>query len=109
MEYNRLDAVKEVQNKLYDDNTIYDLAELYKVFGDSTRTKILISLEISPLCVDDIALCLNMTKSAVSHQLAYLKNLRLIKSRKDGKEVYYSLDDDHVNILIKSAWEHVTE
>ena len=59
--------------------------------------------------INDIANKIGMTKSAVSHQLAYLKNLRLIKSRKEGKEVYYSLDDDHVNLLINSAWEHVTE
>ena len=109
MEYNRLDAVKEVQNKLYDDNTIYDLAELYKVFGDSTRTKILISLEISPLCVDDIALCLNMTKSAVSHQLRIRRQTKLVKPDKRGKEVYYSLDDEHVSSIIECGLDHIKE
>jgi len=94
-----------------DDNLeqIDDMSKFFKALSDSTRLKIVLAISNGEICVNDIANTIGMTKSAVSHQLSYLKNLRLIKSRKDGKEVYYSLDDDHVNLLIKSAWEHVTE
>jgi DNA-binding transcriptional ArsR family regulator len=92
-----------------DVNKINDMGDFFKALSDPTRLKIVLTISNGEICVNDIAAKIGMTKSAVSHQLAYLKNLRLIKSRKDGKEVYYSLDDDHVNILIKSAWEHVTE
>ena len=92
-----------------DVNKINDMGDFFKALSDPTRLKIVLTISNGEICVNDIAAKIGMTKSAVSHQLAYLKSLRLIKSRKDGKEVYYSLDDDHVNILIKSAWEHVTE
>lgn len=92
-----------------DVDKINDMGDFFKALSDPTRLKIVLTISNGEICVNDIAAKIGMTKSAVSHQLAYLKNLRLIKSRKDGKEVYYSLDDDHVNILIKSAWEHVTE
>ena len=94
-----------------DDNLeqIDDMSKFFKALSDSTRLKIVLAISNGEICVNDIANKIGMTKSAVSHQLSYLKNLRLIKSRKDGKEVYYSLDDDHVNLLIKSAWDHVTE
>jgi len=94
-----------------DDNLeqIDDMSKFFKALSDSTRLKIVLAISNGEICVNDIANTIGMTKSAVSHQLSYLKNLRLIKSRKDGKEVYYSLDDDHVNLLIKSAWDHVTE
>lgn len=94
-----------------DDNLeqIDDMSKFFKALSDSTRLKIVLAISNGEICVNDIANTIGMTKSAVSHQLSYLKNLRLIKSRKDGKEVFYSLDDDHVNLLIKSAWEHVTE
>lgn len=92
-----------------DVNKINDMGDFFKALSDPTRLKIVLTISNGEICVNDIAAKIGMTKSAVSHQLAYLKNLRLIKSRKDGKEVYYSLDDNHVNILIKSAWEHVTE
>lgn len=94
-----------------DDNLeqIDDMSKFFKALSDSTRLKIVLAISNGEICVNDIANTIGMTKSAVSHQLSYLKNLRLIKSRKDGKEVYYSLDDDHVNLLINSAWEHVTE
>jgi DNA-binding transcriptional ArsR family regulator len=92
-----------------DVNKINDMGDFFKALSDPTRLKIVLTISNGEICVNDIAAKIGMTKSAVSHQLAYLKNLRLIKSRKDGKEVFYSLDDDHVNILIKSAWEHVTE
>ena len=94
-----------------DDNLeqIDDMSKFFKALSDSTRLKIVLAISNGEICVNDIANTIGMTKSAVSHQLSYLKNLRLIKSRKDGKEVFYSLDDDHVNLLIKSAWDHVTE
>lgn len=104
-----LDIVEEVKRKLPDDDIIYDLAELFKVFGDSTRTKILSCLEIKELCVCDIASCLNMTKSAVSHQLRILRQAHLVKTRKNGKEVIYSLDDEHVNKIFECGLSHINE
>lgn len=101
--------VSSVKEKMPSDDTIYDLSELYKVFGDSTRTKILSALEISELCVCDIALCLNMTKSAVSHQLRILRTAKLVKPRKVGKVVYYSLDDDHVSQILECGLSHINE
>ena len=88
---------------------IVDMSDFFKALSDPTRLKIVLTISKGEICVNDIANNIGMTKSAVSHQLSYLKKLRLIKSRKEGKEVYYSLDDDHVNLLIISAWEHVTE
>lgn len=98
-----------VKNKMLDEDTYIDLAELFKVFGDSTRTKILSCLEIKELCVCDIALCLNMSMSAVSHQLRILKNAKLVKGRKIGKEVVYSLDDEHVSSIIECGLSHINE
>lgn len=88
---------------------IVDMSDFFKALSDPTRLRIVLTISKGEICVNDIANNIGMTKSAVSHQLSYLKKLRLIKSRKEGKEVYYSLDDDHVNLLINSAWEHVTE
>ena len=88
---------------------INDMSIFFKALSDPTRLKIVLTISNGEICVNDIAANIGMTKSAVSHQLSYLKQLRLIKSKKVGKEVFYSLDDDHVNLLIKSAWEHVTE
>ena len=88
---------------------IAEMSDFFKALSDSTRLKIILVISEGEICVNDISAKIGMTKSAVSHQLSYLKNLRLVKSRKDGKEVYYSLDDDHVNLLIKSAWEHVND
>ena len=101
--------VDKVKAKMPDEETIYDLAELFKVFGDSTRTKILSCLEISELCVDDIAACLDMSKSSVSHQLRILRQAKLVKARKSGKEVYYSLDDDHVTKIFECGLDHINE
>ena len=103
------EVVENVKKKLPSDDKIYDLAELFKVFGDSTRTKILSALEISPLCVCDIASCLNMTKSAVSHQLRILRQAKLVKSKKNGKEVIYSLDDNHVSLIFECGLIHINE
>ncbi len=95
--------------KMPDENVLYELADLYKVFGDSTRIKILYVLFEREMCVCDMALTLNMTVSAVSHQLKNLKQARLIRSRKEGKSVIYSLADDHVKMIIDQGMEHVNE
>lgn len=92
-----------------DDNVLYDLADLFKVFGDSTRLKILNVLFEEEMCVKDISGALNMTQSAVSHQLKVLKQSRLIRSRRDGKQIFYSLADDHVRLIIDQGKEHVQE
>ena len=103
------EIVNEVKSKLEDESVLYDLADLFKVLGDSTRTKILSCLEINELNVCDIASCLDMTKSAVSHQLRVLKQAKLVKFRKDGKTVYYSLSDEHVEMIFNMALEHIKE
>ena len=103
------DAVGEVLGGMPDDETLYDLAELFKVFGDSTRIKILYALFEAELCVCDISKLLGLTQSAVSHQLRVLKTSRLVKFRKDGKTVFYSLDDNHVRSIIGQGMEHVEE
>ena len=88
---------------------INDMSDFFKALSDLTRLRIILVISEGEICVNDISSKIGMTKSAVSHQLSYLKKLRLVKSRKDGKEVFYSLDDDHVNLMVKSAWEHVNE
>ena len=102
-------TVEQVLSQMPDDETLYDLAELFKVFADSTRIKILYALFEAELCVCDIAQLLGLTQSAVSHQLRVLKSGRLVKPRKDGKTVFYSLADDHVRTLIAQGMEHVEE
>ena len=91
------------------EDRLYDLAELFKVFGDSTRIKILFALFEAEVCVCDIAESLHMTQSAVSHQLRILKQAKLVKSRRDGKQVFYSLDDEHVATIINVGLEHIEE
>ena len=103
------DLVENLQNELPDDEVLYDLAELFRVFGDSTRIKILYALFESELCVGDIAQVLGMTQSSVSHQLRLLKSSKLVKFRREGKAVFYSLDDDHVRSMIALGLEHVEE
>ena len=93
-------AIARLQNDLPDDEILYDLAELFRVFGDSTRIKILYALFESELCVNDIAQVVGISQSAVSHQLRVLKTSKLVKFRRDGKAIYYSLDDDHVRSMI---------
>ncbi|MBQ2805244.1 MAG: helix-turn-helix transcriptional regulator [Clostridia bacterium] len=92
-----------------DIDTLYDVAELFKVFGDSTRIRILSALLGQELCVCDLCSLLDMTKSAISHQLRILRQTKLVKNRRSGKEVYYSLDDDHVATIISIAIEHTKE
>lgn len=91
------------------ESTLYDLADLFKVFGDSTRLRILCVLMDQEICVADLAETLEMTQSAISHQLRTLKQSKLVKSRRDGKLVYYSLDDDHVRSIIETGREHIEE
>lgn len=97
------------QNNLPSDESIYDAAELFKVFGDSTRMKILYLLLESELCVCDIVALLGATQSAVSHQLRILKQSRLIRFRKQGRSVFYSLADEHVRKILDNGMEHIME
>ena len=103
------DLVDRVQREMPPEEQLYDLADLFRVFGDTTRIKILYVLFESEMCVCDIAQLLGMTQSAISHQLRALKNARLVKSRRDGKTVFYSLADDHVKTIIDQGIEHVKE
>lgn len=105
----RLDIVNKVKENLIDDEEIFDLAELFKVFADSTRMKIICALKENELCVGEIAFITNTTQSAISHQLRVLKQAKLVKFRKEGKVVYYSLDDDHVNEIVMKGREHIEE
>ncbi len=103
------EALARVCAELPDDEVLYDLAELFRVFGDTTRIKILYALFESELCVSDIAQAVGLSQSAVSHQLRVLKASKLVKFRRDGKTVFYSLDDDHVRTMIALGMEHVEE
>jgi ArsR family transcriptional regulator len=103
------DVVTSVRSAMPDDEALFDLAELFKVFGDSTRAKILCALFQSRMCVCDIAALLCMTKSAISHQLRVLKQAKLVKYKKEGKAVYYSLADDHVKNIFDQGFSHITE
>ena len=99
----------EVKRLLPDENLLYELSDFFKIFADSTRIKILVALDIGELCVCEISDALAMTDSAVSHQLKILRQSNLIKSRRKGKNVYYSLADSHVKDIIEKAIEHLEE
>lgn len=103
------ELINAVLNKQPADEVLYDLAELFKVFGDSTRIKILYAMFETELCVNDIARLLNLSQSSVSHQLRILKTSKLVKFRRDGKSIYYSLDDEHVRSILSMGMEHVEE
>lgn len=103
------DVVAQVQRSLPEDALLLRLADLFKVFGDGTRIRILYVLLEAEVCVCDLATLLGMTQSAVSHQLRILKQARLIKARRDGKTVFYSLADDHVATLLRQGMEHICE
>lgn len=103
------DLLKVVDEKMPDEDDLYDLAEVFKVFGDSTRIRILFVLSEAEVCVCDIAETLSMTQSAISHQLKILKQSKLIKSRRDGKSIFYSLADEHVREILEVGLEHVQE
>lgn len=98
-----------VADSMPDENVLTDLAELFKIFGDATRVRILYALHDDELCVGDIADVLGMNRSAISHQLRILKQAKLVKCRRDGKTVYYSLSDDHVRTIISQGMDHVGE
>lgn len=103
------EQVEKVNQEMPDEEILYDLAELFKIFGDSTRIKILYVLFESEMCVYDIAQLLHMTQSAISHQLRALKQSKLVKYRREGKTVFYSLADGHVRTILGQGMEHVAE
>ena len=103
------DLLKIVEEKMPPEEELYDLAELYKIFGDSTRIRILFVLFESEVCVCDLAAALNMTQSAISHQLRILKQNKLVKNRREGKSMFYSLADEHVRTIINQGLEHLQE
>lgn len=103
------DVVNQVVEALPDEEILYDVAELFKVFGDSTRIKIICALFESEMCVYDLAAALSMTQSAISHQLRILKTASLVKFRREGKLIYYSLDDEHVQQIFDAGYKHVIE
>ena len=98
-----------VNEKMPPEETLYNLAELYKVFGDSTRIRILFVLFEAEVCVCDLARALSMTQSAISHQLRILKQIKLVKNRREGKSIFYSLADDHVRTIIAQGLDHIEE
>lgn len=103
------DIVEKRREEMPDQGTLYDLSDFFKVLGDSTRISILFAIDGEPMCVCDIANLLGMTKSAVSHQLKILRQSDLVTYRKSGKNVYYTLADDHVRDIIEKAFEHIKE
>lgn len=103
------EIIAAVESKMPDTEKLYDLAELFKVFGDSTRIKILYVLSEHEMCVCDIAQLLGMTQSAISHQLRILKQNRLVKFRREGKTIFYSLEDAHVQSILSQGLEHLAE
>ena len=102
-------VLKRVQSNMPDDDTLCDVAEMFKVFGDITRTKILSALFEAEFCVCDISEIVKMSTSAVSHQLRILRQTKIVKSRRSGKEIYYSLDDDHISKIYRMALDHLEE
>jgi ArsR family transcriptional regulator len=103
------DIVNQVRDKMPQEESLYDLAQLFKVFGDLTRIRILWALNESEMCVCDIAVLLDMTQSAISHQLRVLKQTNLVKNRREGKVVYYSLVDEHVRQIFDQGLIHINE
>lgn len=103
------ELVDKVLDELPDEDALYDLAELFKVFGDSTRVRILFALFEAELCVCDLSEALDMTQSAISHQLQILRTNKLVKSRRDGKQIYYSLADEHVVTIMAQGLNHILE
>ena len=103
------ELVQKVLENQPDDVCLYDLSELFRIFGDSTRIKILYSMFDTELNVGDMAKILNLSQSSVSHQLRILKDAKLVKFRREGKSMYYSLDDDHVRMILSLGMEHVEE
>ena len=103
------DVVDKVKSQLPQEEILYDLAEFFKVFGDSTRIKIICALFESEMCVCDLAALLNVSQSAISHQLRTLKGARLVRYRREGKVIYYSLDDEHIKHIFDEGLKHISE
>ena len=103
------EIVKQVNEEIPDEEKLYDLADFFKVFADSTRIKILYVLLCSEMCVCDLAQILNMTQSAISHQLRILKQMDLVRNRREGKTIFYSLADDHIKAILSQGMEHINE
>jgi len=103
------DVVQRVREQMPAEEPVYEVSELFKVFGDSTRARIICALTIEEMCVCDLSALLNMTQSAISHQLRLLKVSRIVKSRKQGRIVYYSLDDSHIAQIFAMGFDHVME
>lgn len=101
--------INKVRDNMLDDEILYDLAEFFKVFGDSTRIKIIHALFMAEMCVCDISALLSMNQSAISHQLKILRQAKLVKSRREGKVVYYSLDDEHIKGIFNQGLIHINE
>lgn len=104
-----LELVEKIKDKMLSREVFFNTAEFFKVMGDCTRIRLLWALDESEMCVCDLAVLLNMTKSAVSHQLKTLKKAKLVKSRKSGKNVFYSLDDEHIKTVLEMALVHINE
>ena len=102
-------VVEEVREKLPQEEMLYELAEFFKVFGDTTRIRILCALFESEMCVCDLSALLNISQSAISHQLRGLKSARIVKFRREGKVVYYSLDDEHIKHIFDEGFRHISE
>ena len=104
-----MEAVHKVTSNMPDEDTFFKISDYFKVLGDQTRAKIIWALNSSELCVCDLANVLNMTKSAVSHQLGILRRTNLVKYRREGKNVFYTLADDHVRCMFEAGLEHINE
>lgn len=102
-------VVEEVKHHMPDEDTLYDLADFFKIFADSTRIKILYVLLMHEMCVCDLAGTLGVSQSAISHQLRTLKQMDLVRSRREGKTVFYSLADDHIKSILNQGMDHITE
>ena len=109
MAHDHSELLKKIKKDMPEDELLQDLGDLFKVFGDTTRIKIMYALYEGEMCVCAISELLNMTQSAISHQLKTLKDANLVSARRDGKEIYYSLSDEHVKSIIAEGFEHITE
>lgn len=103
------EVVENTKTKIPDDTSLNELADFFKIFGDSTRVRILWALSLNQMCVCDIAALLNMSQSSISHQLRVLKQNKFVKNRRDGKVVYYSLLDEHISYILKQGLTHISE
>ena len=109
MAHDHSELLKKIRNDMPADELLQDLGDLFKIFGDTTRIKIMYALYEGEMCVCAISELLNMTQSAISHQLKTLKDANLVSARREGKEIYYSLSDEHVKSIIAEGFEHITE